>query len=327
MNQDIINTASGPSSSETGKEGRWTALTDLAIVAGGVTAFFILACQVELAEKVAYWASGHEHWQLDELPLTLLSLSLGLAWFAFRQASVARKEIAERVRAEARIADLLACNRELSQSLILTAENERCALARELHDEVGQNCTAIRAEASYLMHAHPDDNAGIVACAQRIAQASESLYTLVRHMLHRLRPSILDSLGLESALQDLCETWEEQFGVACGFFPRDIPPNLDDSTCITLFRLVQEGLTNVARHAGADQVRIDLHPGADGQCFTLIIEDNGCGMAPSDGRQGGFGLIGMRERVAGLQGQIHLISTPGRGLRIEVELPAGSLAS
>ena len=303
------------------------AQTDLAIVAGVVLVFFMLACQVELAEKVAHWMSGHEHWQLDELPLTLLCLSAGLAWFAFRRAGVARQEIAERVRAEARIADLLAHNRELSQSLILTAENERCALARELHDEVGQNCTAIRAEASYLMHVQPGDNAGVVACGQRIAQASDSLYALVRHMLLRLRPAVLDSLGLESALQDLCETWEEQCGVACGFFPQDIPRNLDDSTCITLFRLVQEGLTNVARHAGADQVRIDLHPGADGKCFVLIIEDNGCGMAASGGRHGGFGLIGMRERVAGLQGQIQLISTPGRGLRIEVELPAGSFAS
>ncbi len=319
--------ATGPSSREARKDDRRAALTDLAIVAAAVGIFFILACRVELAEKVADWANGYEHWQFDELPLTLLCLSLGLAWFAFRRARVARQEIAERVRAEARIADLLAHNRELSQSLILTAENERCALARELHDEVGQNCTAIRAEASYLIHAQPDDNASIVGCAQRIAQASERLYTLVQHMLHRLRPAILDSLGLESALQDLCERWEEQSGVACGFFPRDIPADLDDSICITLFRLVQEGLTNVARHAHADQVRIDLGPSADGACFALVIADNGGGITPSQGKNRGFGLIGMRERVAGLQGRIQLVSAPGRGLRIEVELPAGRFAS
>ena len=142
-------------------------------------------------------------------------------------------------------------------------------------------------------------------------------------MLHRLRPAALDSLGLAAALQELCENWEVQHGVACGFFPRDVPPDLDDSTCITLFRLVQEALTNVARHSGADQVRIDLHPTADGQSLALTVQDNGRGIAlPNDGMRG-FGLIGMRERVAGLGGQIQIQNAATGGLCIKVNLPCG----
>lgn len=319
MNQDLADPVSAPGPGQARPGSGLRALPDLALACAALSAFFALAAYVELSEKVARWSRGHEHWQADELQLTLLLLSAGLAWFALRRAGVARREIAERIRAEERITDLLAHNRELSQRLIQAQENERCALARELHDEVGQICTAIRAEASYIMHA--DDRPGMVAGAERIALASESLYTLVRHMLQRLRPAMLDSLGLEAALQELCESWEEQFGVACGFFPHDIPPELDDSSRITLFRLVQEALTNVARHAGADQVRIELHPGFDGNSLALIIEDNGCGLPGPAARQAGFGLIGMRERVAGQRGEIDFISTAGRGLRIEVALP------
>lgn len=300
---------------------RAPALLELAGIGAALVLFFALAIHFELSEKIAHWGRGYERWQVDELPLTLLLLSLGLAWFAFRRAGVARRETAERARAEARIADLLAHNRELSQRLLLAQENERCALARELHDEVGQTCAALRAEASYIMHAGADDRAGVAAGAARIAQAAENLHRLVRDMLQRLRPPMLDSLGLESALQELCEKWEEQFGVACGFFPRELPPGLDEARRITVFRLVQEALTNVARHAGADQVRIALHPSADGASLLLSIEDNGRGMADAEGCHAGFGLIGMRERVAGLRGQIRLRGAPGQGLRVDVALP------
>lgn len=315
------NLAAIPAATPPAQAWRRSPLFELAGIGLALVAFLALAIHLELSEKIAHWGSGYERWQVDELPLTLLLLSLGLAWFAFRRAGEARREAAERARAEARIADLLAHNRELSQRLILAQEHERCALARELHDEVGQTCTAIRAEASYIMHAGASDRAGVAAGAERIAQASESLYRLVREMLQRLRPAMEGSLGLELALQELCEKWEEQFGVACSFFPRDIPPELDDARCITVFRLVQEALTNVARHAGADQVRIALHPDAGGRGLALSIEDNGCGMADAGQRHAGFGLIGMRERVAGLHGQIRLIGAPGGGLRIEVVLP------
>ncbi len=285
---------------------------DLALVLGAVGLFIALAISFELSEVVARWGQGYEHLQLDELPLTLLVLSVGLAWFAFRRVAEAR-------RAEERNAALLAHNRELAQGLLLAQENERRALARELHDEIGQNCTAIRAEASFIGHAAGADREGVVASADRIGRISEDLYGLVRAMLRRLRPMALDSLGLEAALQELCESWEEQSGIACGFFPRNLPTELDDGVRIAVFRLVQEGLTNAARHSGADQVRIDLT--ADGRRLRLVIADNGRGLADPERLRPGFGLVGMRERVAGLHGDFALVSAAGEGLRIEVGLP------
>lgn len=293
---------------------------DLALVLGVVGLFVALAISFELSEVVAHWGQGYEHLQLDELPLALLVLSVGLAWFAFRRVGEARQ-------AEERNAELLAHNRELAQGLLLAQENERRALARELHDEIGQNCTAIRAEASFISHAAGNDRDGVVASAGRIGHISEELYGLVRAMLRRLRPMALDSLGLEPALQELCEAWEEQSGIACGFFPRDLPAELDDGLRIAVFRIVQEGLTNAARHSGADQVRIDLTLADDGRRLRLVIADNGRGLAEPERVRPGFGLIGMRERVAGLHGDFALVSAAGEGLRIEVGLPLGESAS
>ena len=297
---------------------------DLVLIAVSVVVFFMLSAHLELSERIANFVQNYERWQVDELPLTLLVLSLCFAWFAFRRAREALAALTERIRAQEQVNELLAHNRELSQRLILVQENERRALARELHDEVGQNCTAIRAEASFILHSPVTDS--VATSAQRIALAAEALHALVRDMLRRLRPIALDSLGLESALQELCETWEEQTGIACGFFPSDVPACLQDSTAIAIFRLVQEALTNVTRHAGATQVRITLLPVATPAGtpvrLALTIQDDGRGMTRHDERHAGFGLIGMRERVAALQGNIGFFSEAGCGLRIVVELPA-----
>ncbi len=264
---------------------------------------------------------AYEQWQLDEMPLTLLVLSLGLCWFAARRVDEARRELTERIRAETKIAELLGHNRDLSQRLILVQESERRALARELHDEFGQSCTAIRAEAGYILHAGSGDQAAVSASAERIAGTAANLYELVRGMLVRLRPPALDSLGLESALQELCESWEEQTGIACGFFPYDVPSPVDDSASVALFRLIQEALTNVARHAHASQVRIELRAAPDRRRLSLSIQDDGSGMPDAEASRAGFGIIGMRERVTALNGDISFLRPSEGGLRIEVEIP------
>lgn len=299
----------------------WRALIDLLAVILLTLGFFIVAAWIELAEKIVSWSKGYEYWQLDELPLTLVVLAGALVWYGIRRTREAGHEVVERIRAEGRIAELLTHNRDLAQQLILAQETERRTLARELHDEVGQCCTAIRADARYIRQASVADLAGSHAAADRVAAAAESLHTQIREMLRRLRPAGLDSLGLEAALQELCETWEEQTGIACAFFPRDVPVQLNDSTSIALFRLVQEGLTNVARHASADQVRIDLYRTADDSAIMLLLNDNGAGVRPGSERHAGLGLLGMRERVAGLNGRLAFPAAPGSGFRIEVELP------
>jgi two-component system sensor histidine kinase UhpB len=302
----------------------FSVLSDLMIVVSLVLGFFMCAVYLELSEKISGITKNYEHWQLDELPQTLLLLSIGLSWFAFRRTRDARRELNERIRAQNNITELLSHNRDLSQRLILVQESERRALARELHDEFGQNCTAIRAEASYIVHAKVTDNVRV--SAELIAQAAEALSNMIRDILRRLRPANLDSLGIEPALQELCEVWEKQTGIACGLITRDIPSQLSDSTSIAIFRLVQESLTNVKRHAEATQVRILLYQDSAYRKLVLSIQDDGCGMLNPDGSHCGFGLIGMRERVAALDGGIHFFSETGSGLRITVELPVNSEA-
>lgn len=302
---------------------------DLGFIAAVVVGYFLLAVTLELSEAMSGFTRGYEHWQLDELPLTLLWLSLGLSWFAFRRAREARLALMQWIEAQAQVTALLAHNRDLSQRLIVVQEHERRVLARDLHDDVGQNCTAIRAEASYILHAsaHVTENTNaaershITASAQRIADAAQTLHVMVRDMLLRLRPPALDSLGLEAALQNLCESWETQTSVACGFFPQGVPMQLSDTTAVAVFRLVQESLTNVARHARATQVTVKLNPTSDGTRLNLRIQDDGCGIAPSQVAVSGFGLMGMRERVAALQGTITFISLPGSGLCVTADVP------
>ena len=269
-------------------------------------AFFLLAARLDLAERLTRALWRQEHWQLDELALSLLLLTLALAGFAVQRGR--------------QVAQLLAQNRALTQRLLRAQEEERCALARELHDDVGQDCTAIRAAASYILRAREGDQANVQACAASIARSSEALHAMVRTMLRRLRPPVLDSLGLAPALQALCDSWAQQHGIACHFAPHAVPASLDDCTATAVYRLVQEGLTNVARHAGADRATVELRADAHG-VLHLAIEDNGRGLPQGKTEEGGFGMLGMRERVAGLRGHIRWISALGNGLRIEVAMP------
>ncbi|WP_332862578.1 histidine kinase [Janthinobacterium svalbardensis] len=275
-------------------------------------AFFLLAIRLDLAERLTHALWRQEHWQLDELALSLLLLALVLAGFAVWRGR--------------QVALLLAQNRALTQRLLRAQEEERCALARELHDEVGQDCTAIRAAASYILRARDGDQANVQACAASIARSAEALHAMVRTMLHRLRPPVLDSLGLAPALQALCDSWAQQHGIACHFTPHAIPADLDDSIATAIYRLVQEGLTNVARHAGADQATVELRADAHG-LLHLAIEDNGRGLRQDRQQGSGFGMLGMRERVAGLRGHIRWISALGNGMRIEVAMPLAAGAA
>lgn len=317
MAPEPLDTASGaPATAQ-----RSAIALDLGIVAALTLAAFLVAVRFELSERLSQWELRHESWQVDELPVTLVVLFAGLGWFSWRRIRQAQHEARERVLAQKQVVTLLVSNRDLARQLILVQENERRTLARELHDELGQNCTAIRADAAYILRARPGDTAGVTASAQRIAATSEDLYGLVKTMLRRLRPMTLDSLGLVPALHELCEGWEEQTGVGCAFFPVAVPDGLDDLTCITLFRLVQESLTNVARHARATQVRVELRADPYKGELRLSVEDDGAGMGTRSEAGTGFGLTGMRERVAGLQGRLRIIGEPGQGVRIEAVLP------
>ena len=279
------------------------ARSDLVWVLATTLLTFVLSSTLEWHEKLALLAERFEAWQVDELPLTLTALSLGLAWYAWRRRSEAAR--------------LLAHNRDLAQQLIGVQENERLALARELHDELGQHCTAIRIEAAYIQHAN--DSALITAAAQRAAVAAEVLYEGVRGMLRRLRPAELDELGLVAALQALCDACEARSGdLRCGLAHEGAVGALGEAIDTTVYRVTQEALSNATRHAKATSVRVRLV--ATAKELVLEVEDDGCGFDPSMPTRG-LGLLGATERAAMLGGELQLSATPGAGTRVRMRLP------
>lgn len=291
---------------------------DLLLVALATLAAYALSVGFELHERYFGWLARYERWQADEIPLSLLVLACGMAWYAFRRRHEARAALREREVAQRRADDLLARNRELAQGLIALQESERAALARELHDEMGQRCTALRIETAVLRHCADGDRAGMLAAAARADASAQALYQSVRELLQRLRPAQLDELGLLAALQALCEGWELRSGVACVFLHEGVPDDLPDAVEVAVYRVAQEALTNAVRHAHATTVRLRLM--RSGTDLQLEVGDDGCGVDLAVPRRG-LGLLGASERAAALGGQLVLASAPGQGLRLTLRLP------
>lgn len=319
------------SSAEGGRGGRRgrPVLRDLILVACLPVAMFLVASRGEFHERFSRWVAGYERWEADELPLALLALSLGLGWFAWRRWREQRAEALARGRAEQRIAALLGRNRELARSLLTLQEEERRAIARDLHDELGQSCNAIRVDAACILNRGADgtEGAAVSASARAIADTADGLYQAIHRLLRQLRPPALDAAGLVAAIGDLCQGWERRHGIACSVSCGEGLDDLAEPVAITAFRVVQEALTNAARHAQADWVRVDLTISrtAGAQRLRVAIRDNGRGL-PCGARGGGFGLLGMQERVGALGGDLRIASSPGEGVCIEASLPLAQTA-
>ena len=295
---------------------------DLSLIAVLVLAFWVLASMSELSEQVSIFSQRYEKIQLDELPLTLLVLSIGLIWFAWRRTQEAHAQLQERSRSELKVQELLQHKSDLLQRLYTAKEDERLALARELHDEMGQTSTAIRTEVAVLQRIgrlHPEADESV----KRIAESAQHLSQMTRQMLHRLRPPALDSMGLEQALVSLCDNWQNSTQNLCEFKTSALPEGLNDYACVTVYRIVQEALTNVTRHANAKHVRVQLTLNTQG--LNLNIEDDGQGMADTQAVHQGFGLLGMQERVASVAGRMSISSKLGQGVRLAIQIPKGSL--
>lgn len=310
------------------------------------TGFFLLAAQLELSEHVARLAEGYERWQLDELPLTLLLLALGLVWFGWRR----WRELRQAMQVGARLA---AQNRELAQRLIGLQEEERRNLARELHDELAQLVGAIKLDAQGIQRQldgvspNPVSQSPVSQSpvsqspgkdvlninARAIVQAADQLHALTRDLLQQLRPAGLDELGLQACVQALAERWELRHGIECVFLPEGDLQGLGEALDITLYRMLQEGLNNIARHANAQRVLLRLQRQADS--VQISIEDDGIGLplrhhAAAEATEAarnaanqstGFGLIGMRERIAALGGSLQLLPGSRGGLCLRASLP------
>jgi two-component system sensor histidine kinase UhpB len=189
-------------------------------------------------------------------------------------------------------------------------------VARELHDDIGQTITAIRTQAGIVQRLAPE-NAGVKRSGAHIEQLSLGVYDSVRRLLGRLRPRQLDDLTLEQAIRSLMREMElESRGIVSHLEWHIDESTLSEGQRVTLFRVCQEGLNNIVKHANASAVTIQ--GGQQNDRLTLVIEDDGCGLPPGSGQQG-FGLAGMRERVKALGGTLAISCT--HGTRVSVSLP------
>src|SRR3989339_311876 len=210
--------------------------------------------------------------------------------------------------------------RRLSGSIMANQEKERKAIARELHDELGQVLTALRMDAVWLSERlQPQDpKAGDRALA--MCGLIDSTIDEVRGLATRLRPGVLDDLGLIDALEWYIADFAKRTGIACTFKHRQVP-NIDGIGVTAAYRIVQEALTNVTRHAAATQVKVSLEPKKG--MLTLAVADNGRGFDLQEiASSECLGLAGMRERAGLLGGSLEIRSRPGKGTKVCFKLPA-----
>ncbi len=219
--------------------------------------------------------------------------------------------------------------KQLLRQLVAAQEEERRRIARELHDQMGQPLTAILMGLKSLSVNHPGGAGDVELSLDRV----QRLQVLTEHLAHKvhtlaweLRPAALDDLGLQTALYNYAEQWSElsrvSIDVHChGIDGRRFPAHLET----TLYRVVQEALTNVLKHAGADRVSLIVELRLDGDLIA-VVEDNGLGFdaeavlaAPIKERR--LGLLGMRERVALVGGTLDFESAPGVGTSVFVRIP------
>jgi signal transduction histidine kinase len=213
--------------------------------------------------------------------------------------------------------------RELSAKLVTTQETERKNLSRELHDAVGQSLSAVQFELHDLAVALRPDQDDLRGRVDRLRELVEGCLAMIRNMARLLRPAMLDDLGLAAALEGQAREISRYTGVHVTVQASGLSEELPDEHKICLFRIAQEALNNVCRHANANAAKITL--GTASGWVSATIEDDGRGFRP--GQTKGLGLIGMQERVANLGGTLGIHSEPGKGTKIEVRLPFPQLGA
>jgi two-component system, NarL family, sensor histidine kinase UhpB len=300
---------------------------DLIIVALITLATGGLAILFEISERVYAATRRWESLQLDEVPPMLFALALCLAWFAWRRYREANAAVEVRRAIEAQLITLLDDNRRLAQQYLQVQEAERKSLARELHDELGQYLNAIKTDAVTIQVRTGEKETAVVRASSAIIEHADHVHAIVRDLIRKLRPVALDDLGLRAAIEHYLEHAQQRLPqVKLDVSMDEGIDALDEQLSLAIYRLLQEAVTNAAKHAGATQITLRVKRQNAGQTRDEIqcsIVDNGRGSSPDEMNRG-LGLIGMRERVEMLGGTLRIETQPGRGFGIHVTIPAGA---
>jgi signal transduction histidine kinase len=209
-------------------------------------------------------------------------------------------------------------------------EEERTGIAREIHDELGQALTALKMDLSWatrrLSGTGPVEREALIEKLRVMMQMTDDLVGQVRRISAELRPGVLDDLGLVAALDWQAQDFERRSGVACAFRSGVAEVPLDRAASTGVFRIFQEALTNVARHAEARQVEATLEQ--DGGTLRLRVRDDGKGIPPEVLQSGrSLGLLGLRERARRLGGSVTVERASPRGTVVELTVPVPAPAT
>jgi PAS domain S-box-containing protein len=234
--------------------------------------------------------------------------------------TVILRDVSERVRIEMALRRSREELRELGAAAHATREQEKSRIARELHDELAQSLTALQMDVAWIKLRIPEDQPTMAVRLAKMEALLEQTVAATRRMAADLRPLMLDDLGLVPAVEWLAETFTQRNGIPCELAVSEPELELPSTHATAVFRIVQESLNNVAKHAGASRVSVTIeHTGSE---LTLSIRDDGSGFSPQDSRKpNSYGLLGLRERASLLGGEASITSAPGQGTQVEVRLP------
>jgi protein-histidine pros-kinase len=225
-----------------------------------------------------------------------------------------------------RLENTIHSQQRLAHRLLSAREEERQHLARELHDEFGQYLASLNAEAAFARELADDGVPALRPCADAIGRTASHMMEALQQILHRLRPIGLEEFGLLASLQQLVDGWNQRcrdstvFSLAADASLGELPDNIN----VSLYRIVQESMTNAVRHGQAGRVIVTLQ--RSGGSLMLEVSDDGQGQPPPEHRReakksGGFGLLGMEERVLALGGSLAIRAASGGGTLVSVRLP------
>jgi signal transduction histidine kinase len=233
------------------------------------------------------------------------------------------RDVTERKRAETESREQM---RQLSAALQQVGEQEKARIARELHDELGEALAGLKMDLGQIVTALLPEQVELLRRTEAMSALLDRSVLSLRRIAAGMRPSMLDDLGLISTINWLTHDFSQRTGVTVDLELPDSELDIEPDLSIAVFRVLQESLTNIARHAGAR--RVDVKLSSSGSQIRLQVSDDGNGIAPDRAGTGKrFGLIGMRERAAMLGGELTIDSKPGSGTSICMVVaskPAGS---
>jgi signal transduction histidine kinase len=230
------------------------------------------------------------------------------------------RDITERKRTEEQLRTSRGQLRALSAHLQSIREEERTLVAREIHDELGQALTGLKMDLSWLIKRFPEGQTLLMEKAKSMLKFIDTTIQSVRRLSTKLRPGVLDDLGLIAAIEWQAQEFQNRTGIQCKFNSSLREVDLDRDRSTAVFRILQETLTNVARHASA--TRVNIYLGKKDASIVLIVEDNGRGITKNEiFDPKSLGLLGMRERALVFGGKVEIKGKSGKGTTVTLRIP------